>query len=301
MTTQHTDPNGLAPIVDALTRSTVTVKTTGHARWALELTNGRSHRATARLVDGWFMVDLPLGASRAPSHKRQWHMLTINAGIDGAPKFAMSPDGRTAALRAEIPLAGGRTGQKRIAPTCRAMKAALDALASEAGAIVPPAENAQGDDRESPAKRLADLFGQSGWAFDQTTGGRVTVQLETRTGPYYAIATARPDSGVEIGVDVGTAEETCCKALTPVLLKVCGMIRMVRAAVHQTDQRATVRFEVSLPGETTAAEIGQALAALSVACESCGREVRALQNTSIAQAYLSLSRGRSPITQRQSK
>ena len=301
MTTQHTDPNGLAPIVDALTRSTVTVKTTGHARWALELTNGRSHRATARLVDGWFMVDLPLGASRAPSHKRQWHMLTINAGIDGAPKFAMSPDGRTAALRAEIPLAGGRTGQKRIAPTCRAMKAALDALASEAGDLAPTAAPEPTGQAQPPAEELGALCRQSGWAFDEARGGRVTVQLETRTGPYYATLSPRPDGGVDMGVDIGTAEGTCRKALTPVLLKVCGMIRMVRAAIHQTDQRATVRFEVSLPGETTAAEIGQALAALSVACESCGREVRALQNTDIAQAYLSLSRGRSPITQRQSK
>lgn len=300
MTRQQTDPAGLAPIVEALTQSTVRVKSTGYAQWALELTNGRAHRATARLVGDWFMVDLPLGGSRAPSPKRQWRMVTINAAIDGAAKFTLAPDGRRAALRAEIPLAGGLTGQRRIAPTCRALEAALDALASEAGDEVRPAATESADSNDS-AERLGALCRESGWTFEQTTRGRVTVQLETRTGPYHAVLTARPDGGVDMGVDVGSADGACRNALATVLLKASAMIRMVRAAVHQTPQRTCVRFEVSLPGETTAAEISEALSALSVACESCGREVRAVQNEEIAQAYLSLSRGRSPKTQRDSK
>ncbi len=299
MTRHDTDHAGLAPIVEALTKSTVRVKPTGYAQWRLELTNGCSHRATARLVDDWFMVDLPLGGSRAPSRKRQWRMVTINAGIDGAAKFTMAPDGRSVALQAQIPLATGPAGQRRIAPTCRALEAALDALADDEAS--PPRATGAVDGDEALVGRLKALCSESGWAFEVTTHGRLTVQLETRTGPYYAILTARPDGGVDMGVDIGSAEAACRSALTTALLKACGVIRMARAAVHQTEQRATVRFEVSLPGRTTAAEISEALSALSVACESCGREVRALQNKDIAETYLSLSRGRSPKTRRDSK
>jgi len=92
MTRQHTEHSRLAPIVQTLTESTVCVKPTGHAQWRVELSNGCAHGATARLVDDWFVVDLPLGGGRAHSRKRHWRMMAINAGIDGALEFALGSD-----------------------------------------------------------------------------------------------------------------------------------------------------------------------------------------------------------------
>lgn len=291
-------------IGDILARSAVTVKSIGHQRWALELSNGRSHRATAHLVGDWFMVDLPLGRSRVPSGKRQWRMLTINASIPGAPKFAIAPDRRSAALQAQIPLAADETGQKRIGPACEAMKTALDALASQTDAPERGAVPVPGAEVKSSAEGIKALCHESGWSFVESGGGYLSVQLETLDGSFYARVRPRHDGGLDLGVDMGSARglaQACRTALAAVLLRACGAIRMVRAAVHETDERTTLRFEASLPGRTSAAEINEALSALSVACESCGREVRALQNKDIAEAYVSLSRGRSPKKQRDSK
>ena len=287
-------------IATALIQSATTVKPTGHQRWTLELTNGSPHLAAVWLEGDWLLLDLPLPKMASPSDEQLWRMLALNADIAGAAKFALDAGG-AGALRAEIPLADDCDGRVRIPSACESVKSALDALGASSGrgrGSKAVAAVGQADGEQASDESLADLCSQSGWVPEDGPSGSIAVKLDIRQRVYYAMLTARGDGGVDLQVHVASAEglsDRCRSAMAAMLLRACGVIRMARAsACSKKSRREAVAFEVCLPGRVTCAELGEALSSLSVACETCGNEIRALRNEEIAQAYLSLTRGRSP-------
>lgn len=289
--TMHANHQAIeAFITEALAKSVSAVTRTGYGQWSVQIANGRVHRGTARMDDTWFILAVPLRPRRAPSAERLWRMLLLNGEIEGAGKFALAHGGRSACLRAEISLADGEHVARRVTRTCDGLVAALDALGALSAA---PAPAESPGDSEAQGEDLKRLCAAGGWEFTEAGGGGVAVQLETRVCPYYAMARPRGDGGVDLSVEVASGQDlsaSCRHALAAMMLSACQVVRMARAAAREADGRTAVRFEVALDRPVGAGELSRGLAALSVSCELCGPEARALWNQDIADAYLSLSR-----------
>ena len=84
-------------------------------------------------------------------------------------------------------------------------------------------------------------------------------------------------------------DQPCRQALAVALLTICGIIRMARATARENDGQAAARFEVVFSNAPCSGELVHALAALSVACRLCGKEVKVLQEEEeVAREYLAV-------------
>ncbi len=302
MTQQETTDVLTDAVSASLANSASAIKQTAHQRWTLELTNGSPHAASARLDDHWLCLDIPLVDMDCPSDRQLRRMLTIQAGIDGAAKITLEPDG-SLSVRAEAPLTDDSDKTRRISAACESIKSALDALASsrrqrgKKAIVIDDRPEAPDASNEFSSEALADLCSQSGWTPFDGPSGKPAVKIDSRLRTYNAILTPLSDAGVAIRVDVAStagASESRLAALAEILLRACGVVRMVKAYVCDRPDSHPAVFAVTLPGPVAQGELGEALSALAVACEICGNEISALQNEEIAQAYLSLGRRRSP-------
>jgi hypothetical protein len=302
MTRQETTDARTDAVSASLANGATAIKQTAHQRWTLELTNGSPHTASARLDDHWLCLDIPLVDMDCPSDRQLRRMLAIQAGIDGAAKLILDSDG-SPSVRAEVPLTDDSDKTRRISAACESIKSALDALASsrrrsrKKAIVIDDGTQTPDAVDESACEALADLCSQSGWAPFDGPSGKPAVKIDSRLRIYNAILTPRSDAGVEIRVDIAAtvgASESRLAAIAEILLRACGVVRMVKAFVCDEPDSQPAIFAVTLPGPVAQGELGEALSALAVACEVCGNEISALQNEEIAQAYLSRGRRRSP-------
>ena len=147
-----------------------------------------------------------------------------------------------------------------------------------------------------PAVELAAQCRESGWTFAERSG-KLVVDLEVPDAFQQAAVEPKAQRGVAVSVDVTASGEPlampCQEALALLLLRACGVVRMVRAAVEDVGSGTAARFEVLFSDTPCSAELAHAFSALSVACRIAGREAAILQHDEIvARAYLkNVSRG----------
>ena len=302
-----------------------------HSRdcWSLVLSDGADLQATALIDESWLLLDAPLPASRATNHKsRLWQLLQWNGTLPGGAKFTVRPDGTTIHTRAELPLNDDANLPRRVVQACAGLKAASAKYqcsefrspcplgepvpSTRSGRALSLVEGGPGEGMQwmaakddgapngefvecNPAADLAAQCRESGWAFAERSG-KLVVDLEVPDAFQQAVVEAKPHA-VAVSVDVATSSEPlampCQEALALLLLRTCGIVRMVRAAAGDVGSGTTGRFQVLFGDTPSGAELGHAFSALSVACRMASREATVLQyDETIARAYLkSVSRG----------
>lgn len=135
---------------------------------------------------------------------------------------------------------------------------------------------------------VAGALKETGWPFVERSPRTYVVDLEVRDSFAQAIVENQTGRDIVAGVDAAKYESLSDgqrQALGVFLLTACGVFRMARASVLETETSASVRFEVRLT-DPKPAELGHALAALSVAMDLCGRETRCFEDRQIAETYL---------------
>ncbi|MGD0948411.1 MAG: hypothetical protein ABSA52_13365 [Candidatus Binatia bacterium] len=303
-------------IAATLDRCFPRVEQSGRACWTFTLSNGTDLQATALINDSWLLLGVPLSEPRLVTHElRSWEMLQWNATLPGGAKFAVLAAGLGIHARAELPLDDDVNLPSRVVQACAGLNAAsakfrrLGAARSplpSGGPVLSPVEGGQDegvrwiweeDDTAlntqivecAPAVELAAVCRESGWAFAERSG-KLVVDLDVPGSFQQAVAQAKTPCGVAVSVDVTTSSEPlampCREALALLLLRTCGVVRMVRAAVQNVGSGMAARFEVLFGDTPCGAELSHAFSALSVACRIAGHEAVILQHDEIiARAY----------------
>jgi hypothetical protein len=253
----------------------------GEESWRVSLHRGGILRA--QLDEGWLVLaadcaELPAGDPAV--------LLRRNAELGGGVKFAYAAappvlGAEGLQLRAEVPLSGGEEHVKRRVGD--ALAGFAEALDSQTSGVAPSAEAVGG---EAPID-LASLLAEAGWPFDQRPDGTMVVDLAVPDGFFQAeIESRRGRTRLAASISsVANTPDTCRRALSALLLRAAGAVRMARPALPAGE--GPPRIEVVLAGALTATEIDHALAALAVACRLCGREAALLQDDeAISARYL---------------
>jgi len=263
--------------------------------WRLTVANGTRTTLHARVSDeDWLVVTAPC-ASSAPSW---WPLLRLNAGLAGCARLVRAASGDLE-VRAEIFVGcaahdvDGAEGHDtslglRVVALCEDIASAghevLDPLPDDVAETTPG----------SPADpdRLVSLCGEAGWSATARAAGDVQVSLDTRTIPFQATLALAEDLRLRVVAPLTTsavASDGSQDAIALLLLDAGVHLRTVKGvAVRQGDVELA---GLAFAGERLAASpatIDRALAALSVACSTVGREVQALQDAQLARDYLAL-------------
>lgn len=257
------------------------VEPSGNHRWKFALANGRRIPASARVTEGWLLFDAPLQG--IDEGRDLWRLLALNARLGGGAKFALA--GPHTRLRAEIALTDEIDAATRLTQTCAALKEALS-LAEGLRDDGPPHRSIISTNRAS----LPSLCNEAGWAFTERDGDRLAVSLEARSGFHQALIEPSR-GGVSISTEIMRAQnlsQLSRQSLGVLLLRASAELRMARAAVEEEEGQWSVRFETRFDSVPGSMEIDRALAALSLACALCAREVKSLQDDFLARRYLAI-------------
>ena len=110
---------------------------------------------------------------------------------------------------------------------------------------------------------------------------------------WQALVERRPD-GIRVAAPVGAlamASDEVRNSIAVLLLTLNGVLRFARAAGEEQKGQVAAHLEALLPHFPSAEELGHALAALSVGCRLCGREVEVLQNDLVVAREYLVARG----------
>jgi hypothetical protein len=278
-----------AQIALALSKLAQHVEPRGPHAWEFPRRDGTPRTGTARLCGDWLVLDAPYAVPAASDRPvRAWDLLCGNGRLPIGVKYALD-ERNGLRIRAEWPVADEFDADE-VAALVRRFLAAHASL--ERGM------RRQGQKRAvhsfnrtsaAPAPNAADLgelCTAAGWRYVERAGGRLAIDLQC--GSNFCEALLGPDgAGLRCAVELPVANTlgpTSRHALACLLLALGGAVRMVRAAADDSNA-SQPRLEVWLPGCATDAQLGHALAALSVACRWGAREVRALQDEQIARAF----------------
>jgi len=271
-------------VATALDKCAVAVDAVAPGRWAFTLSNGTDLAARARVDDGWLLLTAALGDGSV-SPTRSWELLRWNAVLDGGARVVVRAGRPGLRACAELALDDEVDLPRRILEACAGLRAANERWVC--------APDGAGDAMtrvasEGASADLPRLCRESGWSFVEREAGRLGVDLDVPGAFQQAIVEPR-GRGVAVTVPVleaaGPSPSVCEQALGLLLLRVCGIVRMARAAAEA--QASQARFEVVFGSRPCAAELTHAFAALSVACRIAGREAAVLwSDEKIAEAYI---------------
>jgi len=280
------------------------------ARWKFALRNGVEISGVAYYDDDWLsLTTSPI--ARAPGERDDgaFHLLTLNGLLPGGTKFARLGDGTTLATLGELSLALEVDLARRVKEACAGFKVATraHALVFDGGAARPKPEDlacicdnltanrvpaADDDGRRWDAPAMVQLCAEAGWQGTERGDDRVVVELDVPGSFRQAVLSGAGTAG---GLRVATHLDACPAtaadpsrlALGVLLLRMCGIVRMVRAAVDVTAARIVPRFEVCFDSAPRAVEVARALAALSIACRVAADEAEAVQRDErLARIYM---------------
>ena len=267
----------LVPIAAAaLAEFSVVAQEPLHGRWDLIQ---RGTMIAVTIEDGWLVMIAPLTCAGEPRE-----LLGKNAALPGHVKFALSPEGGLQ-LRAEIPL------DEDAGPLIRKARdgfdAALAALAGEK--CVPIANETPRPVSQDDLKRLCD---DAGWIATPRGDDACVVELEC-PGAFHQATLVANGGGVRASVPLAKCDESAADSVAATghfLLTAAGVVRMARPILEFSEGRVIPAFEVSFSAMPAAAHLAHALSALSVACQLCGEEAKALHDTNVAGEFLALSK-----------
>jgi hypothetical protein len=273
-------------------------------RW--EMTIG-ARRGTAGVADSWGVLDFPNQPGRP---RRPTGFLEQNAQLPGNAKYVL--DGGSIRLRAEVPIDEPAVQDPDeldtlVVRSIAGLSKALDVDTSDAvckSALDDEADAAIDNELVS----LPKLCTEAGWNFSERSEGRVSVDLDVADGALYQANVEHHPRGIRISANPNRGdppgEEISRLAVAALMLSASGTVRMVSAVSRRSNGKPVAGhdafFQVELPATTSGATFAHSLSALSVACELCGREVRALaEDPKLARAFLEVCHPRSlPGTRR---
>ncbi len=264
-------------------------------RWEMVIA-GR--RGTATLANQWFVIDFP---SRPGRPRRPTGFLAQNAQFSGNAKFVF--DGGLVRLRAEVPIdePAVQDSDELEALVMRSIVGVSVALGADSVGAPPKAVLGSAAVAEQLTS-LPKLCAEVGWSFSERSEGRISVDLDVADGAYYQANVEHHPTGIHIGVNPNRGdppgEEISRLAIAALMLSVTGSVRMVSAISRRSngepEKGHDAHFQVRLPATTSSTNLAHSLSALSVACDLCGREVRALaEDPELARAFLEVCHPRS--------
>jgi len=269
----------------AIERHAPHARALGPGRWEFDLENGKPLPVTTRIEDEWLVLRAtpPLETRAAVL----WRLARLNAEAAGGARIALSPARESAYLEACIAL-------DEDVDIARRVDEALGGIANASAALegVPRAGTGSYHSVPSaPERGWAALVAEAGWVCKERPGGKVAVDLEAPAGLYRADLGVREESGVEITVDfvaVPSLSATTRAALGLLLLTASSVLRLGRGAATSGEDRDGLSYRVSFASTPSATEMSHALSACSLACRWFGRELKALTDERLAQAYLEI-------------
>lgn len=285
-------------IRNALEKFSPSVWQIAHECWAFMLSNGADIQATAQIDDGWVSVDASQGLSSMAQAASAWALLQWNGALAGGAKFALHPKQPGPRLRADLPLDEDINLTRRLSQACAGLRAArtLHSAGGNGREAASPTDILISDDPgETAPADLPALCRQTQWDFIEREPGRLVVDLDVSGRFQQAIIETGTDRRVVASVPIidaaraggETPSPTRRQALSLLLLRTCGIVRMVRAAAQMGDGATAARFEVAFGDTPCAAELTHGLAALSVACRLASREAAVLErDEAMARAYV---------------
>lgn len=253
--------------------------------WDVELKTERGTcRVAAHADEAWLILESAPDRDVAGSAV-DW--IAYNDGLAGGVKLALAAGDSAPHLRAEIPLDGV---EQDLAPTLIPKLAATWRGFAEASARMSATSTREqaafarsADDEASrstlrpnggASAALAERLGELGWPHSARNDGSCNVDLDIGEGFAQVNVAEGVDAAVELRAAFPEATSARCReAVSTLLLRCSGWVRMVRAAA---DPRGRARLEVVLPAMAGDADLSHALCALSMAMRFAGDEVALL-------------------------
>lgn len=262
--------------------------TRGH--WGFESPHAGCAGASGILDDDWFLVETawPCDAKSSPED-----LLRAQEGLTGLAKLADPDHGRSACVRAEIPVGEGIPLVARLGGTLTAIFAAQRPVAQHSA---PRGSTAATPHFPDPAgsQALARMLAETRWPHHGRDDASIAVDLESDRDHRQARLAISQNGHFSASVEMAdwrSPSGPSRAAGARMLLCANHATRMARAAVQEEGDRWVYRFEVRLESSPSERELHHVLATLSVAGRRWTRELRALEEESIARAYLAARAG----------
>lgn len=257
--------------------------------WELALANGHALAVSVRHDDGFLLLDAPTGVTPAPD--RLVALLEGCGTLPAAVKYALCRGSSAVRLRAEFPLPEEGAAD-RIRQNLAGIRSALDRLHAS-GSCEPAAESAvcpdpEGD-RQAVLSGLPELLKEAGWNYHERPGGTLLADLETGS-HFFQAEVDLYGAGARFRVELhrgDNAAEALLQALCLYLLEANAALRFTRGFLERAGEHIAAGFEVRLEDAPTPAEAAHALAAVSVACRHCAKEMEVLKDAALAGIYRS--------------
>lgn len=263
----------------------------GCGRWELGMKNDGGIAAVASIEDDWLLLRMPLQNARAGAD--EWRLLSRNATLEGLCKFVQDRGRCSPRLHADLPLDSEdrfSTLPRRILEALKGFEFALGGQRSSPEAVDPGSAPRSGGMLPEPghAAGLASLIKDAGWPFVERSPVKFAVDLEVRGSFAQAAIEDQDGRGILAYMEAAKFDSLSDgqrAALGLFLLTACGVVRMARASIVESEASTVARFEVRF-ADPSPAELGHALAALSVAANLCGREAQCFEDKQVAEIYL---------------
>jgi hypothetical protein len=286
-------------ITDCLEQCAKKVRTINGAGWEFKLPGKVPLWITARLKGEWLRFCAPMSAESPgrPAPEVLERMLAQNAGLPGGVKFTLAGDPPSPYASAEILLDEERFDLgTQIAQAGDGVRQAWRQFSGEECSSESHADDALAPrDEEEPAASALDIVAlckEAGWPLAERAGNQVVVELDVPGCFCQALVQPNRRKGLHLAVDLASVASSgvvCRHALSVMLLHACHSLRMTRAVMRDLGSTTTYGWQVWLDRMTSAWELENALAALSVACRISAREVSMFQDDEpLARRYLTL-------------
>jgi hypothetical protein len=259
-------------------------------RWLLALTNGQLLTVSARRDEGFLLLDADTGISPAP--ERLVPLTGRSRELPAAVKFALRGSNMLR-LRAEFPLPEETDrAADRVREHLDGMRSALhcvhDWVSCETAGAEVACPEPEGGGQAIPGS-LTESLREAGWQYHERPGGALMADLET--GIQFLQAEIHScGAGARFRVTLyrnDAAGDAAQQALCLYLLKANAALRYARAFLQRAGEGISAGFEVRVESGPSAAEVGHALAALSVAGRQCAGEMEVLKDGAVADIYRS--------------
>ncbi len=225
-----------------------------------------------------------------------WLVLRFNDRIsqNGTDPFALAEENaglppmlkRNGSLLADIPL----TEPRRLPAILSRLLSSLgpgDAFEAQA----PANEDTKARPSDDSTPDLIHLCEQAGWPATRHKDISLTVELECRRGFYQADIT-ETRGAIRLRAPLLDAEDNVrpgARAAARMLCAVADAVHLVRPYAEKADSAPALGLEVLLHAPAHQGELAAALAALSVAADTCGPELQLLGDDDFANAYLTFA------------
>jgi hypothetical protein len=268
---------------------------TGDGTWRLSVVNGSAVQADARIAGRWLVMSALLDPSDlAPRDDLAW--LRLNDGLQGTVRVARRPGDPVTPVVADLDTACDVDDlAERVATACGQLSAAFHVIRGPLDAPDPVSP-------ATPRTAMADIqraCREGGWPC-LVTNDSARIDLAIDAGVFAATleSSAAGDDRVIVHLaDLSPFPPVSQRAAAALLLVTSGAVRLVKATIRQRAGVAAATLVsplVAYRDEPIDRALDLALSALAAACQICAREVRALEDESLALAYLDLWKVRAP-------